>query len=62
MKNYIGFVNDHSGSMGSLRMAAIKDYNANITAVKDAVVEVLQVLIVGQGTVAGLDQQEAQQS
>jgi hypothetical protein len=36
MKNYIGFVNDHSGSMNSLRFAAIKDYNANITAVKDA--------------------------
>ena len=36
MKNYIGFVNDHSGSMSSLRYAAMKDYNANITAVKDA--------------------------
>jgi hypothetical protein len=36
MKNYIGFVNDHSGSMGHLVSAAIKDYNTNITAVKDA--------------------------
>ena len=36
MKNYIGFVNDHSGSMGGLRMAATKDYNANILAVKEA--------------------------
>lgn len=36
MKNYIGFVNDHSGSMSALRQAAISDYNANITATKDA--------------------------
>lgn len=36
MKNYIGFVNDHSGSMQALRYAAMKDYNANIIAVKDA--------------------------
>lgn len=36
MKNYIGFVNDHSGSMATLAQAAIKDYNATITAVKDA--------------------------
>jgi hypothetical protein len=33
MKNYIGFVNDHSGSMSSLARAAISDYNANIGAV-----------------------------
>jgi hypothetical protein len=38
MKNYIGFVNDHSGSMsyGGLQHAAIKDYNANVTATKEA--------------------------
>lgn len=36
MKNYIGFVNDHSGSMGKHIRAAIADYNTNITAVKDA--------------------------
>lgn len=36
MKNYIGFVNDHSGSMGKHVRAAVVDYNANITAVKDA--------------------------
>ena len=36
MKNYLGFVNDHSGSMRSLASAAIKDYNANIDAVKHA--------------------------
>lgn len=36
MKTYIGFVNDHSSSMRSLVEAAIMDYNALITAVKDA--------------------------
>lgn len=36
MKNYIGFVNDHSSSMGDLAEAAIRDYNAMISAVKDA--------------------------
>lgn len=35
-KNYIGFVNDHSGSMQALRNPAIKDFNATITAIKDA--------------------------
>lgn len=35
-KNYIGFVNDHSGSMDSIKYAAMQDYNANITAIKDA--------------------------
>lgn len=35
-KNYIGFVNDHSGSMRSLVDAAIKDYNATIATIKDA--------------------------
>lgn len=36
MKNYISFVNDHSGSMSGLANAAIKDFNANIAAIKDA--------------------------
>lgn len=36
MKNYICFVNDHSGSMESLASAAAKDFNANIEAVKNA--------------------------
>lgn len=36
-KQYIGFVNDHSGSMaGSRAKAAIGDYNVTIGAVKDA--------------------------
>jgi hypothetical protein len=36
LKNYIGFVNDHSGSMAGIANAAIADYNANITATKNA--------------------------
>lgn len=36
MKNYIGFVNDHSGSMRPLVGAAIKDYNTMVTAIKEA--------------------------
>lgn len=36
MKNYIGFVNDHSGSMALLAKAAIKDYNTMIASVRDA--------------------------
>lgn len=36
MKNYINFVNDHSGSMYCLREPACKDFNANIKAIKDA--------------------------
>jgi hypothetical protein len=35
-KQYIGFINDHSGSMSSLAKAAIVDYNVTIGAVKDA--------------------------
>lgn len=36
MKNYIGFVNDHSGSMSGLVKAAVKDYNILINSVKNA--------------------------
>lgn len=36
MKNYVCFVNDHSGSMSHLATAAAKDFNANIEAVKNA--------------------------
>lgn len=36
MKNYVGFVNDHSGSMGNIARTAVKDYNDNITAVRNA--------------------------
>lgn len=46
MKNYIGFVNDHSGSMQRLHEAAIKDYNTMIGAVKDAASREMQDTIV----------------
>lgn len=36
MKNYIGWVNDHSGSMLHLAKAAMNDYNNSITATKNA--------------------------
>ena len=35
-KTYFGWVNDHSGSMNHLASAALKDFNANIEAVKAA--------------------------
>ena len=35
-KNYVGFLNDHSGSMQGIAHAAAKDYNANIEAIKNA--------------------------
>ncbi len=34
-KNYIGFVRDHSGSMSRISKAAARDYNDNISAVKE---------------------------
>lgn len=36
MKQYIGFSNDHSGSMGNLTAAAARDYNTSIEAIKNA--------------------------
>lgn len=57
MKNYIGFVNDHSGSMDSLAKAAIVDYNSNITAIKNAAnAEMLDtvVSVVGVGYPGGV--------
>lgn len=56
MKNYIGFVNDHSGSMASLAKAAAKDYNSQITAIKDAASrEMLDTIVsvVGVGVPTG---------
>ena len=35
MKNYIGFVRDHSGSMQTIARHAARDYNANISSIKD---------------------------
>lgn len=35
-KNYIGLADDHSSSMSTLRVAAIRDSNANIDAIRNA--------------------------
>lgn len=56
MKNYIGYVNDHSGSMEPLRHAAAADYNANIEATKNAATrEMLDTIVsvVGVGVPNG---------
>ena len=37
MKTYVGFVRDHSGSMGSLRFAAMRDYNLMLQGIKNSV-------------------------
>lgn len=55
-KNYIGFVNDHSGSMSHLANAAAKDYNEIIASIKQAAsVEMLDTIVsvVGIGFPAG---------
>lgn len=36
MKNYIGISRDHSGSMGHIASAAARDYNSNISAIKES--------------------------
>jgi hypothetical protein len=36
MKNYIGFSNDHSGSMRGIARAAARDFNATVSAVQQA--------------------------
>lgn len=63
MKNYIGFVNDHSGSMRNLANAALKDYNANIEAIKNAATREMQdtvVSVTGIGVNGSGDQIERQ--
>ena len=52
-KNYISFVNDHSGSMYTLSTAAMKDYNANIKAVKDAATREMLDTVVSVAEVGG---------
>lgn len=49
-KNYFGFLNDESGSMNSLKAAALADYNANIGAVKGAATKYEQDTIVSMTT------------
>jgi hypothetical protein len=39
MKQYVGLVRDHSGSMSHLSHAAMADYNTNLQAIKDAAVK-----------------------
>lgn len=59
-KNYINLVNDHSGSMHGIRHAALKDYNANIAAIKDAATrEMLDtvVSVIGIGLGSGVERQ-----
>jgi len=46
MKNYICFVNDHSGSMYDVVNAAINDYNSIIESVKNAATREMQDTIV----------------
>lgn len=53
VKNYFGFINDESGSMSNLRQAAIKDYNANISTVKDAATKHMQDTIVSMFSFGG---------
>ena len=59
-KNYINLVNDHSGSMNSICLAALKDYNTNIGAIKDAATrEMLDtvVSVIGIGLGSGVERQ-----
>lgn len=59
-KNYIGLVNDHSGSMEPIKFAALKDYNTNIGAIKNAATrEMLDtvVSVVGIGLGHGVERQ-----
>lgn len=63
MKNYIGFINDHSGSMRDIRYAALNDYNANIDAIKAAATREMQdtiVSVVGVGITKCTGQVERQ--
>lgn len=55
-KNYIGFVNDHSGSMQGLTNAAIKDYNNLIDSIKSAASQEMLdtvVSVIGLGVQGG---------
>lgn len=59
MKNYVTYVNDHSGSMQNIARAAAQDYNANIAATKNAAsTEMLDtvVSVFGVGMGGGVNQ------
>ena len=51
MLNILGFSRDHSGSMGSLAQAAMRDYNEQIDTVKTAARNLLQPTIVSTVTI-----------
>lgn len=53
MKNYIGIVRDHSGSMAPLERAATKDYNETIAAIKKAAIREGQDTIVSVAECSG---------
>lgn len=53
-KNYIGFLNDESGSMDHLRTVATKDYNANVAVIKEAATQTMQDTIVSMFTFGGI--------
>ena len=60
-KQYIGISRDHSGSMNALRSSAMKDYNSNIDAIKQAAQEEgidTIVSVVKQGVGNGLVERE----
>jgi hypothetical protein len=46
MKNYVVFVNDHSGSMSSLARQALQDYNGVVHSIKEAAIAENQDTIV----------------
>jgi hypothetical protein len=46
MKNYVFFVNDHSGSMSSKAHSAMADYNAHIKAVRESATAEMQDTVV----------------
>jgi hypothetical protein len=46
MKNYFGFITDHSGSMGHLASSAAQDFNTNIDGIKKNAIETSQDTIV----------------
>lgn len=56
MKNHIGFVNDHSGSMSSISIAAMRDYNSQIEAVRNAAnIEQMDTVVSSVGVGIGPD-------
>ena len=62
IKNYIGISRDHSGSMGSLRSAAARDYNQTIEGLKTSAVEenidtIMSVVKCGYGRTSGVQRE-----